>query len=211
MTTTVHKVTCFVTRKAAHSTDLLLFNHPHVGVQIPAGTVNPGENIEAAARREAAEETGLNSLILVRKIAEADDPPPDGFLVTAQPTVVYSRPDLHSMDWAHFRTGLPVEVLRHAEGFTQVRYVEDDRYIDPQYTSYNITGWVPDEVLTNRRMRHFFLFRASGRLPDRWEVPVDYTTFELFWAPLDNLPLIVSPQDGWLKWLTKIKSDLTLQ
>jgi 8-oxo-dGTP pyrophosphatase MutT (NUDIX family) len=213
VTPTVHKVTCFIIRTADQGIDLLLFSHPHVGVQIPAGTVNPGEDIETAARREAAEETGLNSLVLLRKLAEADDPPPDGFLLTTHSTTVYSRPDIHSIDWAHFRSGLPVKLLRHTSGFTQVCYAEDDRYIDPQYTSYNITGWVPDEALTAHRMRHFFLFTASRRSPDRWKVPVDYTTFELFWAPLDHLPPIVSPQDGWLKWLKDLSpgdhADLT--
>ena len=200
----IDKVTCFITRRTDRGTDLLLFNHPHVGVQIPAGTVNPGEDIETAAMREAAEETGLNNLRLLRKIANADDPVPDGFLLTAQPTHVYSRPDLHSIDWAHFRSGLTVEVLRHAPSFTQVCYREQDRFIHPHYTSYNITGWVPDEALTNRRIRHFYLFNAPTPSPQRWEVAIDYAVFELFWAPLDNLPPIVSPQDSWLKWLKGI-------
>jgi 8-oxo-dGTP pyrophosphatase MutT (NUDIX family) len=41
---------------------LLVFTHPHhpeVGVQVPAGSIEPGERPEAAALREAREETGL--------------------------------------------------------------------------------------------------------------------------------------------------------
>ncbi|NJD59918.1 MAG: NUDIX domain-containing protein, partial [Anaerolineae bacterium] len=137
MSKAVNKVTCFITRPGNNGTQLLLFNHPHVGVQIPAGTVNPGEDIQAAACREAAEESGLDSLVLVRLLGEADDPPPPGVRLTSHSTTVYSRPDIASMDWAHFRAGLPVEVLRQAEGFTQVRYVEHDSFQNPCYVTYN--------------------------------------------------------------------------
>ncbi|MBU1880260.1 MAG: NUDIX domain-containing protein, partial [Chloroflexi bacterium] len=39
--------------------ELLLFQHPYAGVQVPAGTVEDGETPAQAALREAAEETGL--------------------------------------------------------------------------------------------------------------------------------------------------------
>jgi 8-oxo-dGTP pyrophosphatase MutT (NUDIX family) len=44
---------------------LLVFAHPYhpeAGIQVPAGTVEPGEPIEAAVLREAREETGLEEL-----------------------------------------------------------------------------------------------------------------------------------------------------
>jgi 8-oxo-dGTP pyrophosphatase MutT (NUDIX family) len=197
----VHKVTCFITRQAGMHTELLLFNHPYVGVQIPAGTADPGEDPEIAARREAAEESGLEGLVLLQKLHVLQDPPPEGMLLTSQPTPVYSRPDPHSMDWAHFRHGLPVERLRQSAGFIQVRFAEDDQFIDPHYTTYNITGWVPETALTDQRIRHFYLFRAVKPAPERWELSVDYTVFQLFWSRLDDLPPIVSPQDRWLRWL----------
>jgi 8-oxo-dGTP pyrophosphatase MutT (NUDIX family) len=202
MNTSVHKVTCFIIRPGKNETELLLFNHPDVGVQIPAGTVNPGEDPETAARREAGEESGLEGLILLRKLGEVDDPPPAGYILIAHPTPVYSRPDTHSYGWAHYRTGLPVEVLRHEAGFTQVRFEETDRFIDPQYATYSITGWVPDEALASQRIRHFYLFNAPNPTPNRWSVAVDYTIFELFWAALNKLPPIVTPQDGWVRWLS---------
>ena len=204
MSPIVHKVTCFIIRRIGKGTDLLLFNHPDVGIQIPAGTVNPGEDPEAAARREASEESGQNNLVFLRLLGQADDPPSPGHLVLARPTTVYSRPDIGSMDWAHFRIGLPVEVLRHAAGFTQVRYEETDRFIDPQYVNYSITGWVPDDALTDQRLRHFYLFDEPYPTPNRWTVAIDYTVFELFWAPVGNLPPIVQPQDGWVKWLAGV-------
>jgi len=201
MSSPVRKVTCFITRFQKAEQELLLFNHPNVGVQIPAGTVNPGEDPLSAARREALEETGLSDLVLERSLGKAEDPPPPGFVLVTHPTPVYSRPDIGSYDWAHFRTGLPVQVLRHEAGFTQVCFEETDRYLDPQYSTYIITGWVPDDALSSVLIRHFYLFNAPNPTPDRWTVCVDDTIFELFWAPLKDLPSIVPPQDGWIKWL----------
>ena len=111
-----------------------------MGVQIPASTVNPGEDPVTAAHREAFEETVLTDLVLERALGEVKDPPPTGFVVVDQPIPVYSRPDTGSYDWAHFRTGLVVKEIRHAAGFTQVYFDEMDREIDPQYITYSITG-----------------------------------------------------------------------
>jgi 8-oxo-dGTP pyrophosphatase MutT (NUDIX family) len=201
MSNAVHKVTCLITHVGKNGTKLLLFNHPNVGVQIPAGTVNPGEAPDSAAQREAVEETGLPDLVLEDSLGEADDPPPDGVVLVVQPTAVYSRPDSSSYDWAHFRTGLPVQVLRHTAGFTQVCFEETDRYIDPQYSTYTIIGWVPDDALTSKRIRHFYLFKAPNPTPPRWSVAVDNTVIELFWAPLKDLPPILPPQDEWVTWV----------
>ena len=46
---------------------LLVFSHPHLpeaGIQVPAGTIEPGEPPERAVMREALEETGLPRLRL---------------------------------------------------------------------------------------------------------------------------------------------------
>jgi 8-oxo-dGTP pyrophosphatase MutT (NUDIX family) len=63
------KVVAYVT----HRRRLLIFTHrdfPEAGVQVPAGTVEPGEAPEAAVLREAREETGLSALALVRYLGE---------------------------------------------------------------------------------------------------------------------------------------------
>lgn len=63
------KALCYVVREGR----LLVFRHmghppEEVGLQVPAGTVRPGEAPEAAALREAHEETGLDRLRPVRPL-----------------------------------------------------------------------------------------------------------------------------------------------
>jgi 8-oxo-dGTP pyrophosphatase MutT (NUDIX family) len=66
---TRRKVFAYIT----HGQRLLVFRHPFVpeaGLQVPAGTVEPGESPEAAVLREAREETGLSGLELVSFLGE---------------------------------------------------------------------------------------------------------------------------------------------
>lgn len=51
-------------------------DYPEAGVQVPAGTVEPGEDIQAALLREVEEEAGLTpaQLCVVRKLGEFHEP-----------------------------------------------------------------------------------------------------------------------------------------
>jgi 8-oxo-dGTP pyrophosphatase MutT (NUDIX family) len=73
------KVMTYVVRAASAGRELLVFQHrdyPDAGVQVPAGTVEPGEALEAAALRELEEETGLSpaQVAVVGKLADAHEP-----------------------------------------------------------------------------------------------------------------------------------------
>ncbi len=55
----LEKAFAYITR----DDELLVFRHvdfPEAGIQVPAGTIGPGESMEAAVLREAREETGLH-------------------------------------------------------------------------------------------------------------------------------------------------------
>ena len=76
MVNTVKKVAAYITR----GDELLVFTHrdfPEAGVQVPAGTVEEGETLDAAVLREVHEETGLpptavrNTAFLGRRLWKA--------------------------------------------------------------------------------------------------------------------------------------------
>lgn len=197
------KVSCFITRDLGQGTELLLIKHPYAGNQIPAGTVESGEKPEEAALREAVEETNLEGLVIAKALGITAEVLPKNQGITTKDTTVYARPDLSSFDWATLRSGIRVMIQRKEQGFSQVIYEEFDRLPDPQYITYSIKGWVPDDVLSQKYTRHFFHLTFNGDSPITWTVSTDNHHFMLFWAPLEDLPPLIPPQDGWLHFFFK--------
>ncbi len=197
------KVTVFIMRPSPRGDELLLFEHPHAGIQIPAGTMEPGEPPAQAALREANEETGLAELTISRFLGEHEYRclPDERYMLRR--STVYSRPDPASFDWAVLPRAAYVKLHRRVAGFSQVSYQETDRYPDPTYISYQITGWVADDALTDVQRRHFYLLACHQKTTARWTVSTDNHIFTLFWAPLAALPEIVAPQQAWLEYLPR--------
>jgi 8-oxo-dGTP pyrophosphatase MutT (NUDIX family) len=195
----VDKVTAFVVRQGGAGRELLILQHPFAGLQLPAGTVEPGETPEAGALREAQEETGLVALEIVRRLDVVEtDLRPRGLAILRRTQTVYSRPDPSSFDWAAIRSGLWVDVLREQEGWAHVRFTEWDVWPNPNYASYEITGWLPADAVSRVERRSFYLLRLTAPAPERWTAQSDQHTFTLFWAPLASLPELVTGQQQWL-------------
>ena len=102
----VRKAFAYITRGDA----LLVFTHRdfpllETGVQVPAGTIRDGETPAAAAAREAVEETGLESLTLVRNLG------------TASYDVRPGRHEVHERHFFHFLAdeGVPDRWIWHEE------------------------------------------------------------------------------------------------
>lgn len=99
-----HKVFAYIT----HGHRLLVFSHPYApsaGIQVPAGTMRPDEDPEAAVMREADEETGLAGLVLAGYLGEQTlDRRPDG------------RDEIHHRRFYHLRCTIePPDTWRHVE------------------------------------------------------------------------------------------------
>ncbi|MCB0256937.1 MAG: NUDIX domain-containing protein [Anaerolineae bacterium] len=197
------KVTAFVTRASPRGPEVLLFQHPSAGIQMPAGTVEADEPHAVAAAREAREETGLTDLPVGRFIEAVTETLPNGRCLVTTTTTAYSRPDPASFDWASIRRGIVVDYVREEGQFSQVSYVERSSIVEPSYVTYQITGWVPTAVLTRHVTRYFYQFPYHGRTPETWLVDTDNHRFRLFWAPLAQLPPVVEPQRPWLDVLLK--------
>jgi 8-oxo-dGTP pyrophosphatase MutT (NUDIX family) len=100
----VGKVVAYITQ----GDRLLVFRHvdfPEEGIQVPAGTIEPGETTEEAVLREAREETGLDELILGGFLGSND--------LDARP---YGKNEIHRRRFFHLEfTGQAPEIWRHNE------------------------------------------------------------------------------------------------
>ena len=196
------KVTSFIVRAGAGGgPEVLLISHPNAGIQAPAGTVEDGEAPEAAALREATEETGLKDYGLPRAagvMVETLDEPESLLL---RPAPVFMRPDARSASWATLRRGIAVKIERREGDFAQATYAEFDRLPDPSYVTGQITGWVESAALTQVRRRFFYVLPYDGPAKADWTHHADHHDFHLFWAPVDAMPDLISPQDRWVAYL----------
>ena len=102
----IHKVLAYIT----WGDKLLVFSHPdfpEAGIQVPAGTIEPGEEPEAAMLREAFEETGLSGLTLVAPLGEQ-----------MRDVTPFGKDELHHRYFFHLQcTGIPPLTWRHWEEF----------------------------------------------------------------------------------------------
>lgn len=202
----IEKVAVFILRANG---DLLLLKHPYGGVQLPAGTVEPGESHAAAAQREAHEETGLlpETFAEIYYIGVRPDPPRYDHVFLAARSTLYAHPDPASFDWATLpRAAMVRREGREAHGYTHITYTETNYAADPSFATYQLTGWVTSAHLVDKQVRHFYRITTRAETPTRWTVRADHHTFTLFWAACDRLPDIVYPQNTWLEVL-KLDDD----
>ena len=201
----VQKVTAFIVRERDGVKELLVFKHPTAGVQIPAGTVEEGEGIETAVKREVYEETGLRLLEIENYLGCFENELENNQRIIAETTQVYIKPNLTAIPYKRrLPKGLTVDYLSIGEDFTHISYIEYeyDRFHKPICIDTNITGWIPNENLSAQKKRHFFHLSTQEQTADTWELKGDLGhIFKPYWTPLLPKPNIISPQDRWLDFV----------
>ena len=95
----VQKVTAFIVRERDGVKELLVFKHPTAGIQIPAGTVEEGEDIETAVQRETYEETGLQFVEIEDYLGCFENELEEGQRIIAETTQVYIEPNLEAIPY----------------------------------------------------------------------------------------------------------------
>ena len=203
MNEVVQKVTAFIVRERNGVRELLVFKHPTAGVQIPAGTVEKGEDIETAVKREAYEETGLQLVEIENYLGYIENELEHNQRIIAETTQVYIEPSLNAVPYAEKLTkGLTVDYHSTQGDFTHISYIEYDRHPNPTCICYNITGWVPNENLSAQKKRHFFQLTTQEQTADAWELRSDRGhIFKPYWTPLSPKPDIIPPQNRWLDFV----------
>ncbi|WP_420631135.1 NUDIX domain-containing protein [Candidatus Leptofilum sp.] len=197
---TIHKVTAFITRERPKGRQLLLFQHPQAGVQLPAGTVDEGEDWQTAVLREAQEETGLTQLTIHCYLGKIENELAAGEAILNQDSHIFSQPDESSLPFVPLLSrGMTFEVGSVNGRFHPVTYTEYDQLPNPTQITLYIDGWLPSERLSWRKTRHYAHLHCHENTPDRWTLLSDRNhTFAPFWANLQPKPSVVHPQNRWL-------------
>lgn len=199
----IQKVTAFITQKRDGVDSLLVFKHPTAGIQLPAGTVETGEDIETAVKRETYEETGIQNVEIEEYLGCFDNELSKEQRIITETTKVYIKPDLDAVPYKDKLTrGLTVDFHSIRQDFTHITYFEYDDFPNPTYISYIISGWVPNENISSQKTRHFFQLTTTEHTEDIWELRSDRGhIFQPFWTALSPKPKIVSPQNRWLDFV----------
>lgn len=205
MSEIVQKVSAFIVRERGGVKELLVFKHPTAGVQIPAGTVEEGEDIETAVIRETYEETGLRFVEIEGYLGCFENELGNNQRIIAETTQVYIEPNLTAIPYKRrLPKGLTVDYLSTQKDFAHISYIEYeyDKFHKPIRIDANITGWVPNDNLSGQKERHFFRLSTQEETPDAWELKSDGGhIFKPFWTPLSPKPNVIPPQDKWLDFV----------
>lgn len=200
----LHKVAIIVTRKGKDSPEVLVFEHDHSGVQIPAGSVEPGEDITLAAIRELEEEAGLvvDRLELLMSFRN-DSKPDERYCVEYVPLLDAPSASANALIDHVYR--LPLRLYGERDGWADVALVEWDLDDDPPTEIRSVRGYVPSSVLATWEMRHVFWCTAPPDVSETWEqLDEGDRIFRLRWAPLDDAGLLSWQQD----WIERVRDLL---
>jgi len=199
----IEKVTAFIIRPGKSGSEILIFEHPHAGLQLPSGTVEIGESPEDALFREILEETGFRKVEIIKKIIDDHQFTDPDVAILTQTMRCFSWPAQTAQRTGPlFTRGMWVKIFERKVGFTHINYEEIDLNQQPLKILEKVDGWLPSEFLTHELTRHFYLVRVLEDSPENWQIKSDRgNIFRLFWVPLNPKPALIDDQNSWLDYL----------
>lgn len=175
---TIAKVTAFITRQSAHGPELCVFEHPTDGVQLPAGTLPPGENARAGALREGFEETGLDGLQFQSELDVLPACAP-GEAIVARPITLGAH---------RVSAGALARVLEQGADHALIQ-------VD------GASGIVKSDALAFDAMRHLVHLTLDAEAADQWFVVTPDGgghCWRCHWRSLDDIDALHHRQQPWL-------------
>lgn len=185
------KVTAFCIR----GEQLLVFDHPAAGTQVPAGTVEQGEDPRDAVLRELAEETGIFEPRIVQSLGVVQ--------TVLAASKAYSVREIATHDGRGVRRGLPLRVEPAGEVVAFV-FEEWDFAERPPKLLDRREGRCAHDAVTNLVRRHFFLCETDDERTEPWVRRADGWEWTVRWAALDDTLHLSGEQHGWLRLLPRI-------
>jgi len=201
----IEKVSAFILRPGITRSEILIFEHPFAGLQIPAGTVETGETCDEAVIREIQEETGLRNIEIVQKVGEDQTFTEADEAILTQTMRCFSWPAQTAQRTGPlFTRGMQMKIFERKVGFTHINYEEYDLNQETPKLIEKVDGWLPSEFLTHEIQRHYYRIRVLEETQEIWSHFADRgLTFHLRWVPLDPKPNLIGGQIKWLDYLDK--------
>jgi 8-oxo-dGTP pyrophosphatase MutT (NUDIX family) len=194
------KVTAFVTRGTGGSKELLTLVHPLAGRQLPAGSVEEGEDPHAAARREVWEEADLQDFTqFVLLDVESHRSNGVGFLCTDQgvrrePATTSTPSDVDILHRSH-----KVAIEAKHGPWVRVSHRICDFNLTPPRILEKVSGWVQRTQIACVLQRHYFHLITAPDNRKSWSREADGHIFRVEWVPLTPAPRLVAGQQPWLE------------
>ena len=194
------KVAVFVTRTNHDVCELLTFVHPLAGRQVPAGSVEVGEDPRTAAVREVWEETGVREFLEIAPISVSRAVGTDkGWMTCNQPVRASPREPASSSPADILRRGYPVAIEEERGAWVLASHRVYDFSGSSRRLLSVTSGWMPRESVATTLLRHHFhLVARPDSRPATWKRQADGHVFSVEWLPLDPAPQLTPEQQPWL-------------
>ena len=194
--TTFRKVTAFVTRGVEPHRELLTFVHPLAGRQLPAGSVEDGEEPIESAKREVWEETGVSDIERIALIdIEMVRTNGSGFL--SSQLGLRPDPDESAPMTEVLPRGYKVSISERRGAWVHVSHRIYDFNVTPEIVLHEVSGWVLEAQVARLLERYHYHLVAAADDRRSWTREADGHLFQVEWVPLVPSPRLVTGQQEW--------------